>query len=111
MDHRCVNDLRPLVKEALVIIGSECLGWSGVRQEKMTDLRSGQANVLGALGDAYRGALLCDSGWGGVASCPCVRAVRTISALPRAEKRFIGARRVWSSAVWRSGSRGAMRLA
>ena len=37
------------------------------------------------------------------------QATRTISAVPRAEKRFICAMRMWISAVWRSGSRAAMR--
>jgi hypothetical protein len=40
---------------------------------------------------------------------PGVHATRVISALPRAEKRFIRAMRVWISAAWRSGSREAMR--
>lgn len=34
---------------------------------------------------------------------------RAISAVPRAEKRFIRAMRIWISAVWRSGSLAAMR--
>ena len=34
---------------------------------------------------------------------PWVQATRTISASPRAEKRFIRATRTWTSAVWRSG--------
>ncbi len=34
---------------------------------------------------------------------------RTISAVPRAEKRFMSAMRIWISAVWRSGSLAAMR--
>ena len=34
---------------------------------------------------------------------------RTISAVPRALKRFMGATRMWISAVWRSGSLAAMR--
>ena len=37
------------------------------------------------------------------------QATRTISAVPRAEKRFISAMRIWISAVWRSGSLAAMR--
>ena len=38
-----------------------------------------------------------------------LQATRTISAVPRAEKRFMRATRMWVSAVWRSGSRAAMR--
>ena len=34
---------------------------------------------------------------------------RTISAVPRAEKRFISATRIWISAVWLSGCLAAMR--
>ena len=37
------------------------------------------------------------------------QATRTISAVPRAEKRFIRAMRIWISAVWRSGSLALMR--
>ena len=37
------------------------------------------------------------------------QATRTISAVPRAEKRFISAMRIWISVVWRSGSLAAMR--
>lgn len=37
------------------------------------------------------------------------QATRTISAVPRAEKRFMRATRIWISAVWRSGSLAAMR--
>ena len=40
---------------------------------------------------------------------PLAEAARTISARPRAEKRFIRAMRVWISAVWRSGSLETMR--
>ena len=38
-----------------------------------------------------------------------VQATRTISAVPRALKRFMRATRMWISAVWRSGSLAAMR--
>src|SRR5688500_2381929 len=40
---------------------------------------------------------------------PWVQATRTISAWPKAEKRFIRATRTWISAVWRSGSRARRR--
>ena len=35
--------------------------------------------------------------------------IRTISAVPRALKRFMGAMRMWISTVWRSGSLAMMR--
>ena len=38
-----------------------------------------------------------------------VQATRSISAVPSALKRFMSATRIWTSAVWRSGSRDAMR--
>ena len=37
------------------------------------------------------------------------QATRTMSAVPRAEKRFMSAMRIWISAVWRFGSLSAMR--
>lgn len=37
------------------------------------------------------------------------QATRTISAVPRAEKRFMRATRIWISAVWLSGCLAAMR--
>lgn len=37
-----------------------------------------------------------------------VQATRSISAVPSALKRFMGAMRMWISAVWRSGSRDAI---
>jgi hypothetical protein len=44
--------------------------------------------------------------------CPFLlwhQATRTISAVPRAEKRFMSATRIWISAVWLSGCLAAMR--
>lgn len=56
------------------------------------------------------GALLQKSGIVRTRPFPLlVHATRLISAVPSALKRFISATRIWTSAVWRSGSRDAMR--
>ena len=55
-------------------------------------------------------ALLRKSALGLTISFPVpFQATASISALPRAEKRFMMAMRIWISAVWRSGSRDMIR--
>lgn len=55
-------------------------------------------------------ALLQKSGSGRTRPFPrWVQAMRSISAVASALKRFMSATRIWTSAVWRSGSREAMR--
>ena len=57
-----------------------------------------------------RQALLRKSALGLTISFPVpFQATASISALPRAEKRFMMAMRIWISAVWRSGSRDMIR--
>ena len=56
------------------------------------------------------GALLRKSAFGLTISFPVpFQATASITALPRAEKRFMMAMRIWISAVWRSGSRDMIR--
>ena len=80
------------------------LGTSRIR------MRAEALHALRQLGNQGKGALLRNSRVRHDGPFPRQpQSTGTISAVPRAEKRFISAMRTWISAVWRSGSLAAMR--